>query len=304
MKNRTRFSLLALAAIFVAGCAALGSVTKKIGQATGQSKLVDAGESMERSAKEFTESEKYYVGRTVAAQLLTSRKPSNATSMEAYIGRVGQTVAQASGKPQLFKGWHFILIEGEAPEAFACPGGDILITTALVKLCSTEDELAAVLAHESSHVALDHPMAAITASNRKAALVGIVQFGVSQAARNSELSNLTGVFDGVIKDVGTAVGRGYDKSKEYEADKTAVAILLEVGYDPRSLAAVLRKLPSTGSAHGDPKKRAAELDSLTAKMKGIPETAEARTKRFARGIGGIEGGTEPAAAPAKKKPKK
>jgi hypothetical protein len=44
-----------------------------------------------------------------------------------------------------------MLIKGEEPNAFACPGGLIFVSEGLVKLCESEDELAGVLAHEMAH---------------------------------------------------------------------------------------------------------------------------------------------------------
>src|SRR5581483_1660979 len=108
---------------------------------------------------------KYYTGRTVAADLLTSEKASDDTDLEKYVGRVGQTLAMGSGLGDLPQGWHFILIEDAEPNAFACPGGLIFVSKGLVKLCSSEDELAGALAHEISHIVLDHPIQAISAAN-------------------------------------------------------------------------------------------------------------------------------------------
>lgn len=284
MSRRAVFLLASLLVVAVAGCATMGKVTKFAGEVTGQEKLVSAGDSMQRSAREFTEEEKYFVGRTVAAQLLATRKPSNDRGLERYLGQVGQTVAMASGKPQLWKGWHFILLDGDAPEAFTCPGGTVMVSRALVELCRTEDELAAVLAHEAIHAALDHPMTAISAANRKSALVSLAQFGASTAAAGTDLSSLTDVFDSVISEVGAVVGKGYDRTKEAEADRFAVALLAELGYDPRALAAVLERVDVKSAAHGSPKKRAEEVRALVAKMANVPETDDVRKARFLKAV--------------------
>lgn len=288
MNSRALRSLLAAAlaagvALAAAGCSAIGAVTKVAGQVTGHRELVEAGESMERSDRDFNEEEKYWVGRTVAATLLASRHPSDRRAVELYLGRVGQTVALASGKPVLPKGWHFILLSGKTPEAFSCPGGTVMVGEGALALARTEDELAAILAHEAAHVALDHPMGAISSANRKAAMVKLLQFGASQAAAHNNLSELTDVFDNVISEVGNAVAKGYDRSTEAATDKAAVAILAELGYDPKALGAVLARIPKGSAAHGDPKVRAKEALAEAAKFPA-PPPPEIRKARFEAAI--------------------
>ena len=50
----------------------------------------------------------------------------------------------------------FQIIEGDAPNAFALPGGYVFVYTGLIKIADEEDELAAALAHEIAHVAARH----------------------------------------------------------------------------------------------------------------------------------------------------
>jgi predicted Zn-dependent protease len=279
LKNRSvLFAAIILLGSALAGCSTL---LKAAGNLTGHPELTQAGDSMGRAEKEFTEDEKYYTGRTVAATLLTDHTPSTNVKLEGYVGKVGQTIAQGSGKPQLPHGWHFILTQGKAPEAFSCPGGFVLISEGLVKLCSNEDELAAVLAHECSHVALDHPMQAISDANRSAAIGQLASFGLGQVAKNNgDLKGLTSTFDGAVKDIVKSVVRGYDKDKEYEADKSAVTILSELGYDPKALSSILRKMPKGGAIHGDPNARASAADKVVAGLGVKPAVLAARTARF------------------------
>jgi predicted Zn-dependent protease len=271
--------------ITLSGCATMGQLTEVAGQVTGHKELVAAGSSMQRAEREFSEEEKYFTGRTVACQLLTSHPASANLALEKYVGEVGQTVAAASPKPQQFKGWHFILIQGAAPEAFSCPGGFVLVSEGLVKSCANEDQLACVLAHEASHVALEHPMQAISDVNRKAALVGLAQFGVAQAVKDSDLKNLTGTFDSAVKEVGNVVANGYDHGKELEADKSAVGIAIQAGYNPGALAAFLENLKAGSAVHGSPRQRAQEVRQAIAASGSVPSTVGERSARFAKATG-------------------
>ena len=278
------FGALALAN----GCATSGALMEIAGNASGQKSLAAAGKSFKRVAEteDFSEDEKYYTGRTVGANMLANESPSDNTDLEAYVGRVGQTVALASGKGNLPEGWHFMLLKGDEPNAFACPGGLIFISEGLVKLCENEDDLAGVLAHEISHVAIDHPMQAISSSNRTAALVSLAQFAYDKASDGKEGAKMMAdQFNGVVKDVAKGVTHGYDKTKEKEADLSAVKMMIETGYDPRGLKRVLLRLKKTDSSHGDPAQRAKDVEELAFENEPAPKTLEARTERFKKALG-------------------
>jgi predicted Zn-dependent protease len=284
--GRIFLCLLGPLALGLGGCAVMGAGMQVAGALTGQQQLADAGKSVGRAGEteEFTPEQKYYTGRTVAADLLASEKASDNTELEKYVGRVGQTLAMGSGLGDLPNGWHFILIEDSEPNAFACPGGIILVSTGLVKTCESEDELAGALAHEICHVSLDHPIKSISAANTKAALVSLAQWGVSKAAQGEQLKSLTSTFDGVVKAVGQSVGHGYDKDKEFEADKAAVQLLSETGYDPRGLKRLLLKLKITDHSHGDPKTRAEAVEQAAYELEPVPEMLAARTERFKENV--------------------
>lgn len=279
---------LILIAFTFSGCAAGGVLLQVASVAAGgNQQLANAGKSMSRAGEteEFTPEQKYYTGRTVAADLLLSEKASSDTALEKYVGKVGQTLAMGCGMGDLPQGWHFILTEGAEPDAFACPGGIIFVSKGLVALCETEDELAGALAHEISHVALDHPIKAISAANSKAALSSLASFGLGAAAQSTgmkggDLASLTNSFDMVVGEVGKAVSHGYDRDKEGEADKAAVHLLTETGYDPRGLKKVLLKLTKGDHSHGDPKARAAAVENEAYEAEPVPTTLAARTERF------------------------
>ncbi len=281
-------ALLLFASLGLTGCATSGALLEAYGNASGQKSLASAGKSFKRVAEtqEFSEEEKYYTGRTVGANLLQNEAVSENEDLEAYVGKVGQTVALASGKGELPEGWHFMLIKDEQPNAFACPGGLIFVSEGLVNLCESEDELAGVLAHEVAHVAIDHPMQAISASNKTAALTSLAQFAFEEAAKEKKgLQAMTGQFGNVVKDVAKGVTHGYDRAKEKEADLAAVKMLIETGYDPRGLKRVLQRLKKTSSSHGDPAVRANDVETLAFENEPAPKTLAERTARFKKATG-------------------
>jgi predicted Zn-dependent protease len=263
-------------------CAVVGGAMQIAGTVTGDQGLSSTGASFSRVAQvqQFSDEEKMYTGRTVAANLLAQSKLSGRTALERYVGAVGQTVAQASQKPDLPQGWHFVLLDDNEVGAYSTPGGIVMVEENLVRLCRDEDELAGVLAHEVSHVALDHPMQAISASNQKAAFESLANWGYAKASQGSDLSSLQDQFKNVTADVGEAVNHGYDRDKENAADMEAVRICAQLGYDPRGLARVLRRLKSGDKSHGDPAARAAAVDQACAALPHLPQPLPARTARF------------------------
>lgn len=278
---------LLLATLLSGGCAAVGSAVQVAGMVTGQSSLSGAGKSLQRvtEVEDFSEEQKFYTGRSVAANLLADNKLSEHGALENYLGQVGQTVALASGKAGLPQGWHFILIQGADPDAFAVPGGIILVSEGLLRLCQDEDELAGVLAHEVAHIAIDHPMQAISAANKKNALLSLAQFAAEKGLEGQKNSAAAAAgFKQVLGEVGKVVTHGYDRGKEREADLEAVRMLTELGYDPRGLARVLRRLKKGDHSHGDPAERARLVEqacqSAGVDLKPLAE----RTERFKQAL--------------------
>lgn len=272
-----------------AGCASVsaGDLLGAAANLSGQKQLQSAAKSYKRGeeVKEFTPEQKYYTGRTVAATLLTGAKTSDNVALEAYVGQIGQTIAGASGIGELPEGWHFMLLDSPDPDAFACPGGLIFVSTGLIKLCQTEDELAGVLAHEVAHVALDHPIKSISSANTTAALSQLASFGLQQAVKGQALGDTTKAFDNVVKNVAKGVSRGYDRDKESEADLAAARMMAETGYDPRGLKRVLERLTKGDHSHGDPAARAKAVEAEAFKMEPVPKTLAARSARFNKALG-------------------
>ena len=101
-----------------------------------------AGQKAMVASRGISDSEEYYIGRAVAARLLARNSLSQNKDATLYVNEVGQTVAKKSSLPRTYRGYHFGILETSDPNAYACPGGIILITRGLIKECQNEDELA------------------------------------------------------------------------------------------------------------------------------------------------------------------
>ena len=94
------------------------------------------------------------LGRNVAAIILGKYPQSTNIPLIRYVNLVGQSIASTSGRKDIH--FHFSVIESDTPNALACPGGYVFITTGLMKLIKNEAELAGVLAHEIAHINQKH----------------------------------------------------------------------------------------------------------------------------------------------------
>jgi predicted Zn-dependent protease len=239
---------------------------------------------------EISESEEYYIGRAVAAQVLTRYKPLNDPGLNGYAQKVAQAVALASDRPSTFKGYHVQVLDSAEVNAFAAPGGFLFVTSGLLRLVKNEDELACVLAHEVAHVAKKHGLKTIQNSRLTSAFTILG----SEAAKNytpQQVSQLTTAFEGAVTDVvDKLVVNGYSRDKEYEADKFGAQYARSAHYDPGALKTFLARMDkSAGGASGGmfkthpaPAKREAELGALSP-APGFKRSSE-RGRRFSDAV--------------------
>jgi predicted Zn-dependent protease len=136
-----------------------------------------------------------------------------APALEQYVAAVGRRVAlHALGGHFDYR---FQIVDQEAPNAFALPGGYIFVSRGLLALANSEDELANVLAHEVVHVASRH------AAARQHIVRGVP--GLLQWLQIGDLA-------------------AYGRDQERVADRLGQEVAAAAGYDPKAMASFLRSL--------------------------------------------------------------
>jgi len=256
--------------------------------------------------EDLTPENEYYVGRSVSTNILSKYDyrylDSEAVAagryegVTEYVNRVGNILAakaievpRKGDRPAPIAGYRFLVID--APDeinAFAAPGGFILVTSGAVKLAKTEDELAAVLAHEIGHVVRGHALGTIKAA-RFAGLTKGALDNVQVSTNGGQQTKLTEAFGGSLDDIinGMTV-KGYSQDTEFEADHVGINIMMRAGYDPAAFVRYLETLKgqeggSKGggfySTHPKAGERIKRLGKDVAKM-GARKVAQARTDRF------------------------
>jgi predicted Zn-dependent protease len=270
---------LALALTLVWGCAGMD-------YASVASIAVKTTVKAAEASRPISDSEEYYVGRAVAARVLGTSRLVQDPQLTLYVNEVGETVARKSPRPNTYKGYHFAVLDSSEPNAFACPGGIIFVTKGLVLMCGSEDELAAVLAHEVAHIANKDGINSISKARWTQVLTTLgTETAKQYAGAGGQLITL---FEGSIDDVfKTIVVNGYSRAAEEAADTQAVATLRRAGYDPGALPALLTKMMAkTGAGSSGIFKTHPPTSERLAKVKaetpgGAPDKMEAvRTKRF------------------------
>ncbi len=303
MIRHAAFSSLAVAlSILLTGCvsdqliSAAGSVASAAGVPGAEhvgagTKVIQAGA---KALEDFTPDQKHYIGRSIAATITSDSGVVNNNTANMYINLIGQTLAALSDKPQTWSGYHFIILDTDEINGFAAPGGFIMISRGLLKCCKSEDEVAAVLAHEVAHVQLDHGMSAIS-KGRKREVLKVLAIELIKAQASQDIGALTGAFGDTIADViNNGFKNGYSREFEATTDLVAVDLLQRAGYDPYALTRVLdvmnaRYTPDKkgfAKTHPDPSERITNINkSLASTPKGSIHAQ--RQARYTRALGNL-----------------
>ncbi len=253
------FLILGAAAIIVGGCESLGSIAEVgtgVAVATGRmteqqaESVTRTADAVSRSFEDITPEQEYYIGRAVGATILDQYEPFDEQAVTEYLNLVGQGLAMASDRPELFGGYRFMALDSDEINAFATPSGLVFISRGLLRLTRSEDDVAAILAHEIGHIRHRHGLQAIRTSRITTALTSAAITG-AQFATSEEVAELTEAFEGSISDItSTLVNSGYSRGAEREADEAAVEIMKRVGYDPNGLIRVLERMNESWVADG------------------------------------------------------
>jgi Zn-dependent protease with chaperone function len=154
------------------------------------------------------------------------------------------------------------MIKSVIPETFSFANGTIIISTGMLSLLQSEDELLAILAREVAHLTLDHNVETYTAIQTKRTIAGIIGAGAYIASTVNAMdkgesfwdADYLGSFVGAGSELLSygllsALGVGYNKSRTYEADKIAQEWIMANKKNPYALAQAIRRLQFYENQH-------------------------------------------------------
>jgi predicted Zn-dependent protease len=294
LRKSLRASITLLVVALLASCAAVqqgADILAGAGQISESDRqaIRKTSQAVSATFSEITEEQEYYIGRSVAALILARYPAYDHPALTAYINTLGQAIVYASDRPEIYAGYHFLVLDTEEVNALSAPGGFVFVSKGLLRRCRNEEMLASILAHEVGHICAKHGLQAI----KKSRLVDVFRVIGQEAARRygpEELAELTTAFEGALGDiVETLVVRGYDRKSEYAADELAVRFDVAVGYSPKGLTDFLQTMVGDSSAaagkgwfktHPSAEQRMGKLKAQLNALSAVPEEAQVRTKRF------------------------
>ncbi len=247
-----------------------------------------------KALEDITPEQEYYIGRTIGAIILNRYEPFDHVPTVHYINQLGQALSRFSDLPELYDGYHFMVLDSQDINAFATPSGLIFVTRGMLRCCTSEDSLAAVLAHEIGHVQHKHGLQSIE-KDRITKATSILAIEGTKSFANSDLANLTSTFEDSINDISsTMINSGYSRVFEDEADEAAVMILQRVGYSGRGLIDMLtimkQNLKPDGldfaKTHPSPESRIENVKKLLKSGDKLVSN-DARTARFQAAMKGV-----------------
>jgi Zn-dependent protease with chaperone function len=204
------------------------------------------------------------LGRQAAAEAEQQFPLMRDREVEEYVEDVGRRLVAAI--PEQFQHrefqYFFKVINARDINAFALPGGPMYVNRGMIEAAGREGEMAGVMAHEISHVALRHGTAQATKGQKYGLLAGILGIGGQI---------LGGPAGAAAQIAGQGVGVYFLKfSREYEteADILGAQILARANYDPRDLATMFQRIQQQGggssggflSSHPSPQNRYARIN--------------------------------------------
>jgi len=209
--RRTLRGCSALAGVLLASCA--------VNPVSGNSELALVSESQEIE-----------MGKQGAADVAQSIGLYQDAAVQAYVSRVGLTLAARTERPGL--PWAFQVVDDPTVNAFALPGGYIFVTRGFLTHITNEAELATVLGHESGHVAARHSVQQI--SRAQVAQLGL-GIGSMLSSGIREYSGVAGAGLGLLF-------LKFSRDDETQADQLGFRYALADGYDVRQMVSVFQML--------------------------------------------------------------
>jgi len=182
------------------------------------------------------------IGRRSAMEVERQMPISNDPRLNAHVNRVGKRLARNSSMPGL--PWRFKVINSPQINAFALPGGFVYVNRGLIQATRSEDELAAVLAHEISHVTLRHGTNQLSKAMLAQMPLSVLGGILGDGGLASTLARL-GISFGV-----NSVFLKFSRTAETQADVAGVQLMRRSGYNPQAMISFFRTLQSRhGSSH-------------------------------------------------------
>jgi Peptidase family M48 len=230
----------------------------------------------------YAVSEDVKVGQEAAAQATKELPLLNDSTLDQYVANVGTKLVNAI--PPEFRHsefrYTFKVVNQKEINAFALPGGPMFLNRGMMEAAKTEGEMAGVMAHEISHVALRHGTAQATKGQKFqiGSILGQVAGAIVGGTAGNVISQTTQL------GLGTYFLK-YSREYESQADILGAQILARAGYQPREMANMFKTIEAEGggqgpqwmSSHPNPKNR---YEAITREAQSLRVQGNADSGQF------------------------
>jgi len=162
-------------------------------------------------------------------------------ALHQYINHLGNQIAEASNASDIeFK---FFVLNLEAANAYACPGGYVFVTKGMIKQCDNEAELAVVLAHEIIHVVFSHGMKELEKRKNKVMADQMFdEMDEEMPTEDEEIALTEKEMEDEAFSMYETIIKGRLDAYEQEADEMGMLLTARAGYNPVVLSSLLNRL--------------------------------------------------------------
>jgi beta-barrel assembly-enhancing protease len=207
-KRNTSLLAVVLATFLAAGC----------GSGGGNFNLISVEEEWQMGAQ---------LSQEVARQVRFNNDPA----VNAYVRNMGQRIVAQAAPPFNQLPWQFHVVQDDAINAFAIPGGHVYVNTGLINNSDNASELAGVMAHEISHVLARHSTEQLSRQYGLSAIAG--------AVLGQNPSTLAAIAAQIA--AGGAMA-SFSREAEREADEIGSHAMAAAGYNPLGMATMFEEL--------------------------------------------------------------
>ena len=239
----------------------------------------------------LSEAEEAAIGQQQDAEVRREMGVYDNPALQRYVTDIGQRLAATSHRPTL--PWTFTVIDSQAINAFALPGGYVYITRGILPYLDDESELAGVLGHEIGHVTARHAAQAYTRQAEAGLGLAVLSIFVPGTRPFTDLGS-SGLGVLFLKN---------GREAEIEADRLGVEYASGGGWDPAGVPRFLstlqrvdslseRGVPNWLSTHPAPGSRVERAEPVAAKFASTSATAKNRDQ-YLEQIDGLVFGDNP-----------
>ena len=167
--------------------------------------------------------------------------------LQSYIDSLGLRLVSNSQRPS--DDFTFFIVDDHAINAFAAPGGYIGVNSGLILTTETESELAAVMAHEITHVTQRHMARTYEAAGRYQMAAALAILAAILVGGQSDQLAQAAIAGGAAASAQMQID--FTRANEQEADRLGIQTLAAAGYDTSSMATFFERMQRSARLYGE-----------------------------------------------------